>query len=79
MVYLHMHSLQTNYKFTIIVIHCPYLKTTSKTIPLNQHKLKKLEANLLDNSHMSNRANLCHHVLIQANMMPILNVTNSLQ
>ena len=74
-----MHSLQTNYNITISVIHCPYLKTTSKIIPLNQHKLKKLEANLLDNSHMSNKENLYHHVLIQVNMMPILNVTNSLQ
>ena len=32
-----------------------------------------------ENTHMNNRANLYYHVLIQVNMMPILNVTNSLQ
>ena len=37
-----MHSLQTNYNFTISVIHYPYLKTISKIIPLNQHKLQIL-------------------------------------
>ena len=41
-VYLYMHSLQTNYNFTISVIHYPYLKTISKIIPLNQHKLQIL-------------------------------------
>ena len=38
-VYLHMHSLQTSYNFTISVIHYPYLKNISKIISLNQHKL----------------------------------------
>ena len=37
-----MPSLQTNYKFTISVIHYPFLKTISKIIPLNQHKLQIL-------------------------------------
>ena len=37
-----MHSLQTNYNFTISVIHYPYLKTISKIIPLNQHKFQIL-------------------------------------
>ena len=41
-VYLYMHSLQTNYNFTISVIHYPYLKTISKIIPLNQHKFQIL-------------------------------------
>ena len=91
---LHMHSLQTNYNFTITVIHYDYLKTLSKIIPLNQHKftfeirVKKLDANLVymnmkireyENTHMNNRANLYYHVLIQVNMMPILNVTKSLR
>ena len=68
-----MHSLQTNYNFTITVIHYHYLKTLSKIIPLNQHKftfeirVKKLDANLVymnmkireyENTHMNNRANL---------------------
>ena len=34
--------LQTNYNFTINVIHYPYLKTISKIIPLNQHKFRIL-------------------------------------
>ena len=37
-----MHSLQTNYDFTISVIHYPYLMTTSNIIPLNQHKFEIL-------------------------------------
>ena len=40
-----MHSLQTNYNFTISVIHYPYLKTISKIIPLNQHKFQILNQN----------------------------------
>ena len=40
-----MHYLQTNYDFTISVIHCPYLKTTSNIIPLNQHKFEILSQN----------------------------------
>ena len=44
-VYLHMHSLQTNYDFTISVIHYPYLMTTSNIIPLNQHKFEILNQN----------------------------------
>ena len=40
-----MHSLQTNYNFTISVFHCPNLKTTSKIIPLNQHKFQILNQN----------------------------------
>ena len=43
--YLYMHSLQTNYNFTISVFHCPNLKTTSKIIPLNQHKFQILNQN----------------------------------
>ena len=37
-----MQSLQTNYNFTISVIHYPYLKMISKIIPLNQQKLQIL-------------------------------------
>ena len=40
-----MHSLQTNYDFTISVIHYPYLMTTSNIIPLNQHKFEILNQN----------------------------------
>ena len=43
--YLYMHSLQTNYNFTISVFHCPNLKTTSKIIPLNQRKFQILNQN----------------------------------
>ena len=87
-----MHSLQTNYNFTISVIHYPYLKTISKIIPLNQHKLQILNQSKearhqrgqymkirkYENTHMNNRANL-YHILIQVNMMSILNVTKSLR
>ena len=37
-----MRFLQTNYNFTISVIHSPYLKTVPKIIPLNQHKFQIL-------------------------------------
>ena len=40
-----MHSLQANYDFTVTVIHYPYLKTTSKIIPLNQYKFQILNQN----------------------------------
>ena len=40
-----MHSLQTNYDFTISVIHYPYLMTTSNIIPLNQHIFEILNQN----------------------------------
>ena len=33
----------------------------------------------MENMHTSNRANLCYHVLIQVNMMPILNLTKFLR
>ena len=37
-----MHSLQTNDDFKINFIHYSHLKTTSKIIPLNQHKFQML-------------------------------------
>ena len=40
-----MHSLQANYDFTVTGIHYPYLKTTSKIIPLNQYKFQILNQN----------------------------------
>ena len=40
-----MCSLQANYDFKFSVIHQPYLKTTSKIIPHNQHKFRILNQN----------------------------------
>ena len=40
-----LHSLKTNYDFTVSVTHYPHLKTTSKLIPLNQQKFQMLNQN----------------------------------
>ena len=80
-----MHSLQANYDFTVTVIHYPYLKTTSKIIPLNQYKFQILNQNKEARRQpggeytYEQQSNLYHHVLIQVNMMHILNITKSLQ
>ena len=37
-----------------------------------------LDANLVEKTHMNNRANLYHHLLIQVNMLRILNVTKKI-
>ena len=67
------------------VIHYHHLKVISNIISLNQRKFQLLnqnreaDANLVEKTHMNNRANLYHHLLIQVNMVRILNVTKILR